>query len=97
MLEEAVEGGLPPSIPREVSATRRPLRTVADSIDRAVVIVGDQQRAVLHDQHIDRPPDIIVVLDEAGDEWLHRLEGAVRFERHQDNITPDLGSAVPRS
>src|SRR5262249_25920292 len=35
--------------------------------------------------------------DEAGDERLHRSEGAVRLELHQDNITPDLGAAVPRS
>src|SRR5262245_8118135 len=73
----------------------RPLGAVADAVDGAVIVVGDQQRAVLHHQHIDRPSDIIVVLEEAGNERLHRPEGAVRLELHQDKITSDLGAAVP--
>src|SRR5262252_1353411 len=89
-----VEGGGPPSTLR-VSATGRPLGAVAHPVDRAVVVVGDQQRAVLHHQHIDRPSDIIVVLEEAGNERLHRPEGAVRLELHQYKITSDLGAAVP--
>src|SRR5262245_41282313 len=73
----------------------RSLGAVAHPVDCAVVVVRDQQRAVLHHQDIDRPSDIIVVLEEAGNERLHRPEGAVRLELHQYKITSDLGAAVP--
>src|SRR5262249_23939186 len=90
-----VEGGGPPSTSSAVLVTGRPLDAVAHSVDRAVVVVGDQQLAVLQHQHIDRLSDIIVVLEEAGNERLHRSEGAVRLELHQDKITSHLGAAVP--
>src|SRR5262249_31136963 len=92
------EGGGPPSTSRPVSATGgRPLAAVAHPVDCAVVVVRDQQPAVLHHQHIDRPPDVVVVLEEAGHERLHRPEGAVRLELHHHKVTSDLGGAVPRS
>src|SRR5262249_33146521 len=88
--------GGPPSTSSAVLATGgRPLGPVTHPVDRAVVVVGDQQRAVLHHQHSGRPSNIIVVLEEAGNERLHRPEGAVRLELHQDKITSDLGAAIP--
>src|SRR6266550_1028091 len=88
-----IEGG---GRPRSywLSATGGSLRTVAHSVDRAVVVVRDEQRAVLHDQHVNRPPDIVVVLEEASHERLHRSEGAVRFELHQHKVTADLGAGI---
>src|SRR5262245_22964169 len=83
---------------KRVSATGGcPLAAVADAVDGAVVVVRDQQRAVFHDHHVGRPPDVVVVLEEAGHERLHRPEGAVRFELHHHKVTSDLGGAVPRS
>ena len=49
-------------------------RSVSDAIDRAIVVIGQQHRPVLQPFHFDGPSDIIVVLDEAGDERLDRLE-----------------------
>ena len=40
---------------------------VADAIDGAVPVVGDQDRTVLHLQHIDRAAEIVVVFQEARD------------------------------
>src|SRR5262249_16154898 len=82
-------------VKKEAATGGRPLGAVAQPVDCAVVVVGDQQRAVLHDQHIGRPTDIVVVLEETGNERLHRPEGAVRLELHQYKITSDLGAAVP--
>src|SRR5262245_20538586 len=82
-------------VKKESATGGRPLGAVAHPVDCAVVVVGDQQRAVLHDQHIGRPTDIVVVLEETGNERLHRPEGAVRLELHQYKITSDLGAAVP--
>src|SRR6516162_8597191 len=56
---------------------------MADAVDRTIVVVREQQRAVLHDEHVNGPCEILVVLQEAGDERLHRLERAVGVERHQ--------------
>src|SRR2546429_9264044 len=72
--------GVPPSKGSELLATST-LGTVAHPIDCTVVVVGDQQRAVLHHHHVGRPPDVIVVLDEASEEWLHRIEAAVALQR----------------
>src|ERR1051325_8794899 len=58
----------PPSIVlrRRLVAARR--LTEADAIDRAGVVIGDQQRPVLHHQEIDRPADVVVVLEVTGEE-----------------------------
>src|SRR5215472_12708498 len=53
---------------RELSTDARAV--VSHSIDRAVVVVGDQHRAVLEDHEVSRASDIIVVFNEARDEWI---------------------------
>src|SRR6202166_746837 len=50
------------------------LASRCDAIDRAVPVVGNQQRAVAHDFDIDRAAEIIIVGDEAGEEGLHRSD-----------------------
>src|SRR5512136_2550318 len=50
------------------------LLAVGDAPDGAVPVVGDQERTVLHLHHIDRPADIFVVFQEAGDERLDVLD-----------------------
>src|SRR5437667_4848862 len=60
------------------------------SIDGAVVIVGDQHRAVLHGKQVDRPPNIVVVLDETGDERLHRPEAAIAIQLDDHDVATDL-------
>src|SRR5213075_2736156 len=48
-----VEGGGPPStssVKKESATGGRPLGAVAHPVDRAVVVVGDEQRPVFHDQ-----------------------------------------------
>src|SRR5688572_18893248 len=61
-----------------------PSFSVADAIDRAVPVIGDQQRAVLHHLDIDRPTDIFVVLDQPFQERLHRFVAAllVKIDDH---------------
>src|SRR6202023_3278812 len=59
---------------------------VADAIDRAGVVVGNQQRAVLHDQEVDRPADVVVVLQETGEERVERLQRAVLVELGPDDV-----------
>src|SRR5262245_4106429 len=76
---------------------RRPRAAVGDAIDRAGVVVGDEQRAVLHHLHVDRPADIAVVLEEAGHERLERLDAAVTVERDVDHIAANLARLVPRA
>src|SRR5262249_17655628 len=66
-----------------------------NSIDGAIVVVGDQHRAVLHRQHVHGPTDVVVVLDEAGDERLHRPEGAVAVQLDADHVAADLYASVP--
>src|SRR5262249_24215415 len=84
-----------PDVQRASANGGGPPAAVADAVDAAVVVVRDQRRAVFHDHHVGRPTDIVVVLEEAGDEWLHRPEGAVRFELHDHKITSGLVAAVP--
>src|SRR5262245_65254152 len=59
------------SFPSDAPANTR------DAIDGAVEVVGDQQRPVFHGKQIHRPCDVIVVLEEAGDEGLDRAHGAI--------------------
>src|SRR6185437_8169353 len=68
---------------------------VGDAIDRAVVIVRDQQRAVLHRLHVDRPADIGVVLQEAGQKRLLRFHRAVLVQINDDEVAADLVRLVP--
>src|ERR1700744_3806086 len=63
---------------------------VGDAIDGAVPVVGDQERTVLHLHHIDRPADIFVVLQETGDQRLHRPHGAVLVQMDDDHVAAGL-------
>src|SRR5882724_5752129 len=71
------------------------LLAVGDTIDRAVPVVGDQDRAVLELQYIDRPADILIVFEEPGDERLLRLYGAVLVQLDHEDITANFRRAVP--
>src|ERR1700722_7086470 len=68
---------------------------VADAIDGAVPVVGDQKRAVLHLHHIDRPANVFVVFEEARDQRLDRLHRAVLVQLDDDDITAGLPGSVP--
>src|SRR2546428_5509926 len=92
-----VEGGQAALDLARYSATDGSLVAVADAVDRAIEVIGDQQRAVLHDEHVGRPPNVIVVLEEAGDERLHRVEAPVRLELDEQEIAARLVAAVPRT
>src|SRR5262249_24247666 len=70
---------------------------VAHPVDGARVVGGDEQRAVLQDQGVDRPADIVVVLQEAGQERLPGLNRAVLVELHHDDVAADLLGLVPRA
>src|SRR5260370_27815674 len=70
---------------------------VGDAINGAVPVIGDQHRAVLHLQHIDRPADVAVVLQEARDERLHGLHRAVLVQLDDDDIPAKLLGPVPRT
>src|SRR5438067_77999 len=73
----------------------RHFRRIAHAIDGAVVVVGNEQRSVLHDLHVGGTADIIVVLDETGDERFHRLHAAVLVEGRDDDVAADLLGLVP--
>src|SRR5829696_7258106 len=49
---------------RAAPAARLPSAAMAHAVDRAVVVVGDEERAVLHHLHVDRARDVFVVLEE---------------------------------
>jgi hypothetical protein len=78
----------PDSLRQELPADARAI--VSDAIDGAVVVVRDQHRAVLEDEHVRRPSNIIVVLDKAGDERLHGFHRAVLVERHNGDVELDV-------
>ena len=50
---------------------------VGDAIDRAIPVVGEEHRSVLHHMQINRAADVAVVLQEAGDERLDRPDSAL--------------------
>src|SRR5437588_1925572 len=60
---------------------------VADAIDGTVIVVGDQDRAVLELQHVDRPADIFVVFQESGDQRLDGFDRAILVQLDDDNVT----------
>src|ERR1700761_6294043 len=93
-------GGEPFGRPRLQSACllRGDLRlAVAQTIDRAVPVVGDQHRPILQLHHVDRPADILVVLQEAGDDWLDILDRAVLVEVDEDDVPAELLGPIPRA
>src|SRR5262249_11495291 len=68
---------------------------ICHAVDRASVVVRNQKRAVLHDLHVDRSPNIFVVLEEAGKERLPRLHTAVLVQLGDADIATDLLRPVP--
>src|SRR5262249_41051537 len=85
----------PPLTPRfTLGATTVPTSSaVGDSKDRAGVIVGDQQRAVLHLPRVDgATPDLLALQPALGERLL--LRHVTRPERHQHDAEADLLRAV---
>src|SRR5215510_13210481 len=68
---------------------------VRHTVDRASVVVRDQERAVLHDLHVDRSPNIFVVLKETGKERFPRLHTTVLVQLRDDDVAADLLRPVP--
>src|SRR2546422_10021884 len=64
-----------------VKTKRISLLRVADAIDRADVIIGDQHRAVLHVRRVDRPPPDLLALQPALHERLALGDLAVGRQR----------------
>src|SRR5262245_45549626 len=62
------EGPREPTPPEQRSFLSDSTTSARHAPDGAVVVVGHQQRPILHGKQIYRTPDIIVVLEEAGDE-----------------------------
>src|SRR5829696_3885812 len=81
---------------RVAPAARLPSAAMAHAVDRAVVVIRDEERAVLHHLHVDRARHIFVVLEEAGQEGLDRLHAAIRIELRDHDVAADLLGAVPR-
>src|SRR6266404_820315 len=69
----------------------------ADTIDGTVEIIGDEQRPVFHGKHVHRTSNVVVVLNEAGNERFHRLECAIVIQFDGHYVATDLHSAVPGS
>src|ERR1700712_2606582 len=71
---------------------RRVLRVsvVADAVDGAVEVVGDQQRAVARDLDVDGPADQLVVLEKTRQERLDRDDLAAVVELGEDDLCPRL-------
>jgi hypothetical protein len=78
---------------RRCAARRRII--FVQQIDRAVIIVGDQHRAVRHVHDVDRPADVVVVLQEAGNERFLRFHSAVLVEIDDVDVTAKFVGLVP--
>src|SRR5450631_1139931 len=90
-----IEGGAPPPILLTL-LSRSDLRlAVGDAIDGAVIVVGDQQRTVLHLHHIDRAAYVVVVFQEARDEWLDRFDRTILVQLDDNDVTTSLLGPVP--
>src|ERR1700730_18292753 len=70
---------------------------VADAVDGAVPVVGDQNRTILHLQHIDRAADIFVVFQKARDQRLDGFYTAVLVQFDDDDVAAELLGPVPRA
>src|SRR6187399_40342 len=68
---------------------------VGDAVDRTVLLVGYQQRTVLHLMDVGRTAAerVVLLIEEAGDERL-QLGLAARGARH-DHVVAELLLAVP--
>ena len=83
--------------PNLLTSADLPLRPISDAVDGAVVIVRQQHRAVFQPFHINRSTNIVVVLDEAGDEGLYRVDRPIGLEVRNDDVAADLMALVPRT
>src|SRR4030095_1810612 len=68
---------------------------VGHAVNRASVVVRDEQRTILHDLHVHWPSAVFVVLKEAGEKRLLRSYAAVLVQLYDDDIAADLPRAVP--
>src|SRR3989442_919131 len=69
---------------------------VRDAIDRARVVVGDQQRPVLHLPGVDRPaPDLVALQPALGERLVPRHVALPQRDHH--HAEADLLGAVPRA
>src|SRR5262249_20716100 len=72
-----------------------PAAAVCYPIDCTSEVIRDQERAVLHHLHVDRPSDVFIVLEEAGEKGLHRLHRAVLVQLRDNDVAADLLRPVP--
>src|SRR5207237_4490409 len=63
---------------RLTAHTGPPRRPVSYVIDCTIIVVGQQHRTILQPLDVGRPPDIVVVDNEAGNERYDRLVRAKR-------------------
>src|SRR2546428_331474 len=68
---------------------------VGHAVDRADVIVRDEQRTIFHDLHVDRPAAVFVVLEETNEKRLLRFHRTVLVQLHDDDVAADLLRPVP--
>src|SRR5438105_13596541 len=74
------------------------LVAVGDAPDRTVVVVRDQHRAVLQEQHVVGTADVVVVWpEEAREEHFRALHGTIRVEEHGEDVAAELLRAIPRA
>src|SRR6267142_5643828 len=72
--------------------------SMADAPDRAVAVLGDQQRAVMGDGDPDRAsPDLAVIDDEAGDEILVFARRLAVLEADTNDLVAGPLRTVPRA
>src|SRR5215469_10546934 len=74
-----------------------PSPLVTDAVHGSVVIIGHEERAVLHDEDVHWPAEIAVVLDEPGQKRLHRVDAAVLVQEGDDHVPSVLDRPVPRA
>src|SRR5262245_49622899 len=89
-----------PGAPRprvERSFSRDATAGPADTINCTVKIIRHQQRSILHRKDVDWTPDVVVVLNEPGDERFHRTECAIVVQFDDHHIATNLYAAIPRS
>src|SRR5918993_5991577 len=92
-----------PSIPRrhrtDEPGGREPPGTsslrIAHAVNCTIEIIRNQKRAVLHDLHVRGTRDVVVVLNESGEERLDRFHRPVQVELCDYDVAPRLLAAVP--
>src|SRR5438552_13887480 len=71
--------------------------SAADTIDGTVEIIGYEQRPVFHGKDVHRTSNVVVVLNEAGNERFHRPECTIAIQFDGHDVATDLHTAVPGS